>query len=56
MKDFANRLWGASIVLYIYQVYYGESIFLKMLSVLVLMYFFIFGTSRFEDKQYKKII
>ena len=55
MRDFANRLWGASIVLYIFQFFYGQILFFKVLSGLVLLYFFIFGTSRF-DTVYKKIL
>jgi len=56
MKDFANRLWGASVVLWMYGAFAQTSFWFKLISCIVFLYFFSFGTSRFEDKQYRKIL
>jgi len=55
-KDFANRLWGISFCLWI--VIYLDTnyhILVRILSVMVFMYFIIYGADRFTGS-YKKIL
>lgn len=50
-----NRLWGMAITLYFIAVTGPYSLFIRMWAALILIYFFVFGTSRFT-KGYKRII
>ena len=54
-KEFGHRLWGASGVLFLITHIGDYSPILKIISFLLIFYFFWFGVSRFE-KGYKKII
>jgi hypothetical protein len=55
-KDFGNRLWGASIVLWLLVCTNGNyALWIRVLSAIIVTYFFMFGNSRF-DEEYKKII
>ena len=54
-KDFGNRVWGASFVLWTVAVFIKMPIWYVVLSGLVFCYFLLFGNSRF-DENYKKII
>lgn len=61
LKCLANRLWGMSAVLFLYYNYFSADIlpefhWTKIISCLILAYFFLFGTSRFENTKYLKII
>lgn len=55
--DFGNRLWGASIIIWLL-ICFGViqcGILVKLLISIIVCYFFLFGNSRFT-KGYKKII
>jgi hypothetical protein len=53
--DFGNRLWGMSGVLFLVACWIKDyPLWAKILSGVVLCYFFIFGNERFA-KGYRKI-
>jgi len=56
MKDFANRLWGASVAIYFAICFKPYPLWIKILSCLVVIYWFWNGTSRFEDTKYRKLL
>ena len=55
MKEFGHRLWRASGVLWLVICVGEYSLWMRVTSSLLILYFFWYGVSRFE-KGYKKII
>ena len=54
--DFGNRLWGSSITIMFFAMGWKEyPLWACILNVIVLMYFFWFGNSRFT-KGYRRIL
>ena len=55
-RDFGNRLWGASAVLWFMIAFgYTYPLWARIISSLTITYFFWFGAERFDGK-YKKLI
>ena len=55
-KDFGNRLWGASVMLWFFIAINDKyPIWLRILSIVPFLYFISYGVTRF-DSDYKKII
>ena len=55
-KNFGNRLWGMSFVLWIVSTWWKEyPHWANFLAFLVFLYFLWFGVERF-DKEYRKIL
>jgi len=55
-KDFGNRIWGASIALWMIICLNADyALWMRIISAICVIYFFWFGDSRFTE-DYRKII